>query len=79
MKHAPTRTQKELLDFIIQFYKVYDYRPSLRDMSEGKINNRLVIKSRTRQATWRVVQRLIEKQWLEQRFFKNVAYWVPAD
>jgi len=38
-----------------------------------------VIKSRTRQATWRVVQRLIEKQWLEQRFFKNVAYWVPAD
>ncbi len=53
---------------------------SLRDIANGQINGKQVIKKRVgRENIRRRIKMLCEKDYLEERFYRNVAYWVPKD
>tara|TARA_R100000231_G_scaffold98543_1_gene73603 strand:- start:722 stop:973 length:252 start_codon:yes stop_codon:yes gene_type:complete len=81
MRHPLSPVQKEIYDFIVEFYKQNDnLNPSLRDIANGQINGQQVIKKRVgRENIRRRIKMLCEKDYLEERFYRNVAYWVPKD
>ena len=79
MRHPLSQAQKEVYDFIVEFYKAYpDRNPSLRDIGTGMVNGKQICKPRkSTRSQWTLIQKLIDKDYLEQRFYRNVAYWVP--
>ena len=81
MKYPMSKSQKEIYDYIIEFYKEYPtLTPSLRDMCSGRVGDKQVCKARTgREGARKLVKSLCDKGCLEERFYRNVAYWVPAD
>ena len=81
MRHPLSPVQKEIYDFIVEFYKQNDnLNPSLRDIANGQINGQQGIKKRVgRENIRRRIKMLCEKEYLEERFYRNVAYWVPKD
>jgi hypothetical protein len=73
--------QKEIYDFIVEFYSEYpDRYPSLAAMCTGVVGDRRICKKRSgREGPRHLVKQLINKGWLEEKFYRNVAYWVPTD
>lgn len=83
MKYPMSPPQKEIYDYIVEFYKEYpDRTPSLAEMCTGVVGDRRICKERSakgRETPRRLVKQLINKGWLEEKFYRNVAYWVPKD
>jgi len=49
-------------------------------LCSGRVGDRQVCKARTgREGARKLVKSLCDKGYLEERFYRNVAYWVPAD
>ena len=80
MKYPMSPPQKEIYDFIVEFYKENpDRYPSLAAMCTGMVGERRICKQRSsRETPRRLVKQLIDKGWLEEKFYRNVAYWVPV-
>ena len=81
MKYPMSKAQKEIYDYIVEFYKEQPkLTPSLRDMCSGRVGDRQICKPRaSRTSAYGLVKSLCDKGYLEERFYRNVAYWVPAD
>ena len=81
MRHPMSRSQKEIYDYIVAFYKAFPGRsPSLRDMCTGKVGEKQICKQRAnREGARRLVKFLCDKGYLEERFYRNVPYWVPIE
>lgn len=80
MKYPMSKSQQEIYDYIVEFYKEYpDRRPTLRDMATGVVGEKRVCKERVNPETCRrLCNFLHEKGYLERKFYRNVAYWVPT-
>lgn len=70
MRHPLSPVQKEIYDFIVEFYKQNDnLNPSLRDIANGQINGQQVIKKRVgRENIRRRIKMLCEKITLKKGF-----------
>ena len=81
MKYPMSKAQKEIYDYIVEFYKEQPgLTPSLRDMCSGRVGDRQICKARSsRTSAYGLVKSLCDKGYLEERFYRNVAYWVPTD
>lgn len=81
MRPPISKQQKEILEYIRAFYQEYpDMRPSLRDMCTGYVGDRQICKPRASRETARgLVKFLCDKGYLEEKFYRNVAYWVPTE
>ena len=81
MRHPMSSSQKEIYDYIVAFYKAFpDRSPSLRDMCTGKVGEKQSCKQRAnREGARRLVKFLCDKGYLEERFYRNVPYWVPIE
>lgn len=80
MRHPLSPSQAEIYDYIVEFYHQFPNRnPSLRDMCTGKVGDKQVCKPRSnREGARRLVKFLCDKGYVEERFYRNVAYWVPV-
>lgn len=81
MKPPMSKSQKEIYDYIVAYSKEYpNQAPSLRDMCTGKVGDQQICKPRSnREGARRLVKFLCDKGYLEERFYRNVAYWVPVE
>ena len=81
MRHPLSPAQKEIYDYVVAFYKEFpDRNPSPRDMCTGMVGEKQICKRRAnRETARRLVKFLCDKGYLEERFYRNVPYWVPAD
>jgi len=79
LRHPLSPSQAEIYDYIVEFYRQFPNRnPSLRDMCTGKVGDKQVCKPRAnRENARRLVKFLCDKGYVEERFYRNVAYWVP--
>ena len=80
MRHPLSPSQAEIYDYIVEFYRTFPNRnPSLRDMCTGRVGDKQVCKPRSnREGARRLVKFLCDKGYVEERFYRNVAYWVPV-
>ena len=82
MKHPLTKPQKEIFDYFCEFYKRYpEHRsPTLKDMATGQVDGVQVCKERaSRQSIYPLVQTLIDKGYVTQKFYRNKPYWILAE
>lgn len=76
-----TPAQEQIYTYITEYQKVYKNRaPSLREIGTGYINGKKVIPERkSKGSTYKLVKTLVNKEYITQRFYKNVPYWVVED
>ena len=73
-----TPAQEEIYKYILEFQKVHKNRtPSLREIGSGYIDGKKVIPERkSKGSTYKLVKTLVKKQYVTQKFWENVPYWV---
>tara|TARA_B100000963_G_C22634729_1_gene676948 strand:- start:2334 stop:2597 length:264 start_codon:yes stop_codon:yes gene_type:complete len=73
-----TPAQEQVYTYIVEFQKVHKNRtPSLREIGSGFIDGKKVIPERkSKGSTYKLVKTLVKKNYVTQKFYENVPYWV---
>ena len=73
-----TPAQEQIYTYIVEYQKVHKNRtPSLREIGSGFIDGKKVIPERkSKGSTYKLVKTLVKKQYVTQKFYENVPYWV---
>lgn len=79
MRPPLTKTQQEIYRFIKRFWEVELRNPTLKDIGAGTINGERFARERTKGPVWHAIQHLKNKGYVQERFYNNMPYWVPAD
>tara|TARA_R110000822_G_scaffold94730_1_gene217118 strand:+ start:724 stop:963 length:240 start_codon:yes stop_codon:yes gene_type:complete len=60
-----TPRQKDVYDFVSSFYERYKYMPTVKEIMEGKIDNKQVLESRGNGPVGQALKRIEERGWIE--------------
>tara|TARA_B100000035_G_scaffold283741_1_gene266175 strand:- start:580 stop:843 length:264 start_codon:yes stop_codon:yes gene_type:complete len=73
-----TPAQEQIYTYIVEYQKVHKNRtPSLREIGSGFIDGKKVIPERkSKGSTYKLVKTLVKKEYVTQKFYENVPYWV---
>jgi SOS-response transcriptional repressor LexA len=76
MRPSLTAKQKEVYDFIKQFWEVEERCPSLREVCEGRINNKQILEQRTARSTAHaIIGHLVSKNYLSETYYNDRPSW----
>ncbi|GEM_PF-6314787 len=72
MRPSLTAKQKEVYDFYIKFWEVEKRCPSLREVCEGRINNKQILEQRAaRSSAHAIVNHLVSKNYLTETYYND--------
>tara|TARA_R100001163_G_C4961038_1_gene124844 strand:+ start:24 stop:260 length:237 start_codon:yes stop_codon:yes gene_type:complete len=72
-KKPLTANQKEVLNFLNLFYEHYKYMPTQKEIGEGYINEKQLLKSRTDKAAEYLLKGLETRGWIKKEIGKHRA------
>ena len=81
MRPPLTDRQREVFTFIVKHWQLKQRCPSLREIAKGELNGKRFMKARSQRCgVGKVIERIVEKSWLEPHQFNGSTYWrVPED
>ena len=80
MRPSLTPKQKEVYDFYKEFWKVEQRCPSLREVCEGRINNKQILEQRAARSTaYAIVNHLVSKNYFDVTYHIDRPSYYPRE
>jgi len=79
MRPSLTHKQKEVLQFMADFWKIENRCPTLQEICEGRLNNRQILEVRSaRSSALAIVRQLVSKNYLIENWYRDRPYYRVA-
>lgn len=80
MRPSLTAKQKEVYDFIKEFWEVEKRCPSLREICEGRLKNKQILEQRTARSTAHaIIGHLVSKNYLSETYYNDRPSYYPSE